>query len=149
MIAGEVERALADAVRRHRLGIAILSVNLTEARPPAEVAPDFMAAVASESHRDRRVQEARSYADTTATAARAAAHSIVDGARAAANRETVVSSAQAQRFVALVAEARRSRSMTIQRIYLDTMKSLLGQVRRKVVLPPGDVVDLTVLGVEE
>lgn len=149
IIAGEVERALAEAVRRHGLGIAILSVNLTEARPPAEVAPDFVATVAAASHRERRVQEASSYADTTATAARAAAHAVLDGAHAAAHRETVASGAQAQRFVALVAEARRSRSLTIQRIYLDTMKSLLGQVRRKVVLPPGDVVDLTVLGVEE
>jgi modulator of FtsH protease HflK len=149
LVAGEVERALADAVRRHRLGIAILGVNLTEARPPAEVAPDFVAAVAAASHRDRRVQEASSYTDTTATAAKAAAQAVVDGARAVANREVLVSSAQAQQFVTLVAEARRSRSLTIQRIYLDTMKSLLGQVRRKVVLPPGDVVDLTVLGVED
>jgi membrane protease subunit HflK len=149
IVAGEVERALADAVRRHRLGIAILGVNLTEARPPAEVAPDFVAAVAAASHRERRVQEANSYADTTATAARAAAQAVVDSARAVANRETVVSLAQAQQFVALVAEARRSRTLTIQRIYLDTMKSLIGQVRRKVVLPPGDVVDLTVLGTED
>jgi membrane protease subunit HflK len=148
-VAGEVERALADAVRRHKLGIAILGVNLTEARPPPEVAAEFMAAVAAASHRERRVQEASSYADTTATAARAAAQAVVDGARAIANRETLVSSAQAQRFVALLAEARRSRSLTIQRIYVDSMKSLLGQVRRKVVLPPGDVVDLTVLGVED
>jgi membrane protease subunit HflK len=149
IVASEVERALADAVRRHRLGIAVLGVNLTEARPPPEVAPDFVAAVAAASHRDRRVQEATSYADTTATAARAAAQAVVEGAHAVATRETLVSSAQAQRFVRLVAEARRSRSLTIQRIYLDTMKSLLGQVRRKVVLPPGDVVDLTVLGGED
>jgi membrane protease subunit HflK len=149
VVASEVERALADAVRRHRLGIAILGVNLTEARPPPEVAAEFMAAVAAASHRERRVQEATTYADTTATAARAAAQAVVDGAHSAAHRESVLSTAEAHRFVALVSEARRARPLTIQRIYVDSMKSLLGHVRRKVVMPPGDVVDLTVLGVED
>jgi hypothetical protein len=31
---------------------------------------------------------------------------------------------------------------------MDSMQSLLNRVRRKVVLPPDDVVDLTVLGVD-
>jgi membrane protease subunit HflK len=148
-IAGEVERALKDAIEHHRLGLAILGVSLTEARPPGEVAADFVAAQSAESRRDRRVNEARTYAETTATAAKAASHAQLDAARAAAHRQVVESRAQVQRFLALAAEARRSRALTIQRIYLDSMKSLLNQVRRKVVLPPGDAVDLTVLGIEE
>jgi membrane protease subunit HflK len=149
VIATEVERELSDAVKREHLGVAILGVSLTEARPPAEVAPDFIAAVAAESHRDRRIQEARSYTETTATAAKAASQAQLDIARAAADRKTVGSKAQSHRFLSLMAEAQRSRTLTTQRVYLDSMKSLLGQVRRKLVLPAGDAVDLTVLGLDE
>jgi modulator of FtsH protease HflK len=149
IITREVERALKDAVDRHRLGLEILGVSLTEARPPSEVAADFVAAQSAESQRDRRGNEARTYSDTTVTAAKAASQAQLDRARAAAQRKVVGSRAQAQRFLKLMAEAQRSRSLTIQRIYLDSMKALLNQVRHKVVLPPGDAVDLTVLGVEE
>ena len=42
----EVEADLARSVDRLGLGLAILGVSLTDARPPAEVAPDFAAAQA-------------------------------------------------------------------------------------------------------
>jgi membrane protease subunit HflK len=148
-IALEVEGILEQAVDRHRLGLAILGVNITEARPPSEVAPDFVAAQSAESERARRITEARTYADTSATAARASSQAILDAAHTFAQRTVVSSKAEAQRFVTLVAEARRSPALTAQRIYLDSMNLLLSHVRRKVFLPPGDAVDLTVLGLEE
>jgi membrane protease subunit HflK len=148
-IAQEVEAILEQAVDRHRLGLAILGVNITEARPPREVAPDFVAAQSAESERSRRVTEARTYGETSATAARASSEAILDAAHTSEQRTIVSSKAEAQRFLTLVAEAHRSPALTAQRVYLDTMSSLLAHVRRKVFLPPGDAVDLTVLGPEE
>ena len=148
-IAGEVEGSLRQAVREHRIGLSILGVSLTDARPPAEVAEDFVAAQSAENQRDRRGNEARTRAETTLTSSRAESQARLERARSAAHRKLVASRAQAERFLLLVDEVRRSRPLTIQRIYLDAMKSMLDRVRRKVVLPPGDSVDLTVLGVEE
>ncbi len=48
-------------------------MSLTDARPPTEVEADFAAAQSAESERDRRINEAKSYDETTTTAARAAA----------------------------------------------------------------------------
>jgi membrane protease subunit HflK len=149
VIAHEVEGVLKQAVDRHRLGLAILGVNITEARPPSEVAADFVAAQSAESERSRRVTEARTYGETSATAAKASSQAVFDAAHMSAQRTVVSSNAEAQRFSTLVAEARRSPALTARRIYLDTMNSLLSHVRRKVVLPPGDAIDLTVLGLEE
>jgi modulator of FtsH protease HflK len=148
-IGAEVARDLEEAIARLRLGLEILGVSLTEARPPAEVAADFSAAQSAESQRDRRGNEARTQAETTVTAARATVGTRLETARAASQRKLLGSRAGAQRFLALLAEARRSPELTAQRIYLDTMKTLLGRVRRKIILPPGDFVDLTVLGIEE
>lgn len=137
-IGGEVARDLGQAIARHRLGLEILGVSLTESRPPAEVAADFSAAQSAESQRDRRGNEARTQAETTVTAARATAGTRLETARAAAQRKLLGSRAGAQRFLALLVEARRSPELTVQRIYLDAMKTLLGRVRRKIILPPGD-----------
>ena len=109
----------------HRLGLQILGVSLTEARPPTEVAADFAAAQSAESQRDRRGTEARTLAETTLTAARATAQGRLETARAASHRRLLSSRAEAEKFLALLAEARRSRELTVQRIYLDAMKSLL------------------------
>ena len=148
-IGDEVERELTQAVDRHRLGLQILGVSLTDARPPAEVAADFAAAQSAESSRDRRITDARTEAETRLTAARASAQSRLETARTAAQNKLVASRAEAEQFLALLAEARRARALTCQRVYLDAMTSLLTKVHRKVVLPPGDSVDLTVLGIEE
>ncbi len=148
-IAAEVARGLERAITRLHLGIEILGVSLTDARPPAEVAADFSAAQSAESQRDRRGHEARTQAETIVTAARASAASRLESARAASQRKLLASRAGAQRFLALLAEARRSPELTSRRIYLDTMKKLLGRVRRKIILPAATDVDLTVLGVEE
>jgi membrane protease subunit HflK len=148
-IAGELGRNLEQTIARLRLGLEILGVSLIEARPPDEVAADFSAAQSAESQRDRRGNEARTQAETTVTAARAAAGSRLEAARAAAQRTLLGTRAAAERFLALLAEARRMPEATARRIYLDTMKSLLGRVRRKIIVPPGDDVELTVLGIDE
>ncbi len=148
-VAAEVARDLEAGIARFGLGLEILGVSLTEARPPAEVAADFAAAQSAASQRDRRGNEARTQAETTVTAARATAGSRLETARAASHRKLLGSRAGAQRVLALLAESRRAPELTAQRIYLDTMKTLLSRVRRKIILPPGDAVDLTVLGIEE
>jgi membrane protease subunit HflK len=148
-IGQELGADLRAAVERHRLGLEILGVSLTDVRPPAEVAPDFAAAQSAESQRDRRSTEARTQAETTLATAKAAAQARLEIARAASHRKVVTSRAEADRFLVLLAEVRRSRDLTVQRIYLDAIKALLGKVERKIVLPPGDAVDLTVLGIEE
>jgi modulator of FtsH protease HflK len=148
-IAREVERDLQSAADRYQSGISILSVSLTDARPPTEVAADFAAAQSAESERDRRVNEAKSYGETTATGSRAAAQAKVESAHAAAQRTSVMAQAEAQRFLALLPETERSRSLTMRRLYIESMQALLDGVKRKLVLPPGGDLDLTVLGIKD
>jgi membrane protease subunit HflK len=148
VIAQDVERDLQKTSEACRLGVTILGVSLTDARPPGEVEADFAMAQSAESQRDRRINEARSYAETTATTAQSQAEKILESARAAATRRTLTASAEAEHFKALLAEAQRSRSLTIRRIYIESLQELLNQVKGKIVLPPGDSVDLTVFGIQ-
>jgi len=148
-VARDVERDLQSTSQAYRLGVAILGVNLTDTRPPLEVEADFAAAQSAESQRDQRINEARSYAETTATTARSQAQAILEAAHAAAKRRALTTAAQADRFEGLLAEAQHARNLTIRRIYIETLQALLGRVKGKIVLPPGDSVDLTVLGIQD
>jgi membrane protease subunit HflK len=145
-IAHDVEAELVRSVAAARLGIAILGVSLTDARPPSEVAADFAAAQAAQSERDRRVNDARTFAATTRAAAHAEAQARLDRARAAADRAVVLARSRAGRFLALLAETQRDRPLTIRRLYLDMLRELLPKVRRKLVLTPEEAVDLSILG---
>jgi membrane protease subunit HflK len=145
-IARDVEAELVRSVAAARLGIAILGVSLTDARPPTEVAPDFAAAQAAQSERDRRVNDARTFAATTRAGAAAEAQARLDRARAAADRAVVLARSRAGRFLALLAQAQSDRALTIRRLYLDMLRELLPRVRRKLILTPEEAVDLSILG---
>jgi modulator of FtsH protease HflK len=96
--------------------MSILSVSLIDARPPSEVAAEFSSAQSAESQRDRRGHEARSCAETTLTAAKATAQAKLEHARGASQSKISSSRAQAERFLGLLTEARRARSLTVHRV---------------------------------
>lgn len=147
-IAEVVSSELARLVAGERLGIAILGMSLTDARPPGEVAPDFAAAEAARSDRDRRVNEAKTYAATTRTAATSEARARTHRALADADRAVLLARSGAGRFLALLAEADRARPMTVRRLYLDALKDLWPRVKRKLVMTPDESIDLSILGAE-
>jgi modulator of FtsH protease HflK len=145
-IAQEVRDDLQSVADRLRLGVLILGVSLTDARPPAEVAADFAEAQAAESRRDDRINVARTYEAVQLATASSRGEAVREAARADAGRNLLTARSEADRFLALLVEVRRSRDLTLRRLYIETVQSLLERVRRKLVLPPGDSVDLTILG---
>ncbi len=147
-IAQEVEHDLERTARVYQTGIAIVGVNLTDARPPTEVEADFTAAQSAGNTRDRRINEARTYDEAITASSRASARAIVETARGAAGRTVVHARAEAASFRTLLSEAQHARALTMRRLYLETVQELLSGVGRKLVLPPGEKIDLTILGNE-
>jgi membrane protease subunit HflK len=147
---GQIAREVADELQSQsdglQLGVLILGVSLTDARPPVEVAADFAEAQAAESRRDDRINVARAHEAVQLATAASRGDALREAARADASREQLTARADADRFLALLPEVRRARALTVRRLYIESVQSLLGSVRRKLVLPPGDSLDLTVLG---
>lgn len=147
-VARDAEADFARVVGELDLGISVLGLSLTDARPPSEVAPDFAAAEAAQSDHDRRLYEARAYAAASLPAANATAQARRDQARARADRAVAMAGSRASRFVALFEEAERSRSLTVRRLYLDALRDILPRVRRKLVLDQDSSTDLNLIGAE-
>jgi membrane protease subunit HflK len=145
-VACDVQQALGRSVETLGLGVTILGVNLTDARPPIEVEPAFAEAQSALSERDRRLNEARSLAGQLRPAAVSLAENLSNGARIDANRKATMARAEADRFLRLLDEANRSRALTIRTLYRDTLRDLLPKVRRKVLMTPDEPVDLGLFG---
>ena len=137
-----------EASDRLSLGVTILGVSLTDARPPMEVAADFATAQSAESLRDGRINEAKTYEAVHLTGAGARGRAIQDAARTDADRTVLRAHAEAGRFLVLLAELVRSRELTVKRLYVESLQSMLNGVKRKVILPAGDAPDLTVFGLD-
>jgi modulator of FtsH protease HflK len=148
-VAREAADDLSRAAARHRLGVAVLGLSLTDARPPAEVQPDFAAAQSAQSQHDRRLREARTYEARALASARAEALALRERAHAYADRAVTLARGRSERFLALLAEADRSRSLTVRRLYLDALRDLLPRLGRKLVLGPDEPLDLSILGAEK
>lgn len=144
--AGEELARLADHCG---LGLSILGLNLTDARPPVEVQAAFDDAQASRSDRSRRLLEARSYAEALQPEALADSAAILDQARAESRQSVLRAQARADRFVALLEESRRDPALTVQAFYYDTLRELLPRLHRKLVLTPGEPLDLSLFGASE
>ena len=144
--ARQTASALDLAARRYGLGVEVLGVSLTDARPPTEVAADFAAAQSALSDHDRRVNEAHTYAAKAAVESKAVAQARIERAKGQADRKLTLARSRAGRFLALLAEAAKDRRRTVRRLYLEALRDLWPRVGRKLVLTPDEPVDLSVIG---
>jgi membrane protease subunit HflK len=144
--AREAEQTLDQGVRRYRLGLQVLGVNVTDARPPSEVADAFALAQSADSAHDKRLNEARTYAQTSRTTTVAEAKARLEHAQARATRTLALARSRKSRFLALKSELDKARPLTIRRLYLEALRDLLPRVHRKLVLTPEEPIDLSLFG---
>jgi membrane protease subunit HflK len=142
--AEQVGRALQELADLQGLGVSIRAVRLGRVSPPAAVAPAFADADRARSDRRRAIVAAEEYRDRAEADARGQAVEIADRAAAALDRRVQVARGEAERFTRVLAEARKAPDATRRRLYLDALAELLPRFRRKVVVEPGQDLDLSV-----
>ncbi|WP_037282887.1 FtsH protease activity modulator HflK, partial [Rubellimicrobium mesophilum] len=116
-------------------GINIVRVNLAQAEPPAEVVDAFRAVQAAEQQRDTLERQADAYANRVLAESRGQAAQILEGAEAYRAQTVNDAEGQASRFSAVLDAYRSAEDVTRERIYLETMERVLGDVD-KIVLDP-------------
>ncbi len=145
-VAHDAADDLTRGVERAGLGLAILGVNLTETRPPDEVADDFAKAASARNARDQSVLEARGRAQVNAAAARAEGEARLEHARADSERLVTLAKARVGAFESMLGEYRRDPARTVSGLYADTIKRLWPRLRRSVIMTPDEPLDLSIFG---
>jgi membrane protease subunit HflK len=135
IVQNEVRDRVQDRLEELDLGIAVSSVNLLSVDPPSQIIDVFRDVSNAAADRERIINDATGYANSVIPRARGEASWIVE--RANADRDSRISEARGQtaRFLSVLEEYRKIPDVTRTRLYLETLETVLPNVKRYVVDP--------------
>ncbi len=114
-------------------GIEILTINLEDSQPPNAVQDAFQDATKAREDMERYKNEAQAYANEVVPQARGEAARMMEDAKAYRARVIANAEGEASRFTQLLAEYRKAPEVTRQRMYLQTVESVLSKSSKVVV----------------
>lgn len=124
-IALKAQALMQDMLDAYKAGIAVTSVNLLSANPPEELKVAYDDAIKSREDEQRKINEAEAYRNEIIE--RAAGDADRVRLEAQAYKEQVVARAEgdARRFEQLLAEYQKAPDVMRERLYLETMQTVL------------------------
>jgi membrane protease subunit HflK len=137
--------AVRAAARDQRLGCDVEQVTIDRAEPPARVKADFLDVSNARADMSRSINEARAYAEQRLAESQADARQLIDLSERERGIKVSRAKGAADRFVKLadqvLLDARTggrdyvlSRHLTLNRMYVETLREVLGRAKSKVVL---------------
>ena len=128
-----IHARLQEYLDRYGTGLLVATVALDRTEAPAAVRDAFQDVTRAREDEDRFQKEAQAYANSVIPEARGRAQRILEEAEA--HRAEVVDRArgEAERFGKLLDEYRRAPEVTRERLYLETMETVLSQTSKVLV----------------
>lgn len=132
LIADTAMQNIQTTLNEYDSGITVVRVNLDKADPPADVIDSFREVQAAEQERDRLQRQADAYANRVLAEARGESAQILE--QAEGYRAQVVNQAlgEASRFTAVLTEYEKAEDVTRNRLYIETMERVLGQIDKTI-----------------
>jgi modulator of FtsH protease HflK len=141
-VADGLARSIQSQADEARLGISVVAVRLGRVAPPSAVAPAFADAARARSDRRQAVTRAEEYRDRARSEARGQAREIADASAGRVDRLVQPARGEADRFTRVLAEARKAPDAYRRRLLLETLAELLPRFRSKVIVAPGQDLDI-------
>lgn len=129
-VAQAQEALLQQILTAYKSGILIVDVNMQVAKPPEAVKDAFDDAIKAGQDEQRLVNEAEAYRNEILPQARGQAARIREQANGYKARVIAESEGDAARFEQLLTEYERAPAVTRERLYLDTMESVLSSTNK-------------------
>ncbi len=124
-IAAEVKQRLQAYMDSYGAGIQVINVNIQDARPPEEVRSAFDDVIRAKEDEARLKNQAQAYANGIIPEARGRAQRMLEEAEAYKAEVVARAEGESDRFESLLAEYKRAPEVTRQRLYLETMESVM------------------------
>jgi len=132
-IAVDVQQRLQQYLDAYGTGIQIAKVNIENAHAPIQVQEAFDDVTRAKEDRERLKNEAETYANGIIPEARGRSQRQIEEANAYRDQVVARAEGEADRFVKLLEEYRRAPEVTRQRLYLETMQTVLGNTSKVMV----------------
>ncbi len=121
-ILNNVKTALDHQLNIMNIGIGIITVDLNRMMPPYSVAAAFKEVASAREEAASLIHDAEGYQNEAKPKSLGDAHKMLTDAKAHHNKVINMAQGDAQRFLLLLAEYRKSPALTRQRLWLETME---------------------------
>jgi membrane protease subunit HflK len=123
----------------YETGINVVTVNMDEAQPPEEVQDAFEDAIKAREDEQRIINEANAYRNGVVPQARGEGQGLLEQAEAYKTRVIKSAEGETSRFNQLLAEYQRAPEVTRERIYIDTIESVMARSPKVMIdIPDGN-----------
>lgn len=132
-LTAEVATLLQDILDSYHAGLDIQTVELQDVQPPEEVRAAFDDVVKANQDAIRVVNEAEGYRNELIPRSRAEATELTEQAKGYRDAKIAQATGEGARFTAVLKEYRKAPEVTKKRLYLETMESVLPDVRKVII----------------
>ena len=134
-IAPRVRVLMQQILDRYKVGVEVVGINLQQGgvRPPEQVQSSFDDVLKAGQERERAKNEAEAYANDVIPRAVGSASRLEEEAQAYKARVVAQAQGDAQRFRSVYTEYQKAPQVTRDRMYLDTMQQIYGNVTKVLV----------------
>jgi len=127
VIGSETKEIMQQILDSYETGLNVLTVNMGEAQPPEEVQDAFDDAIKAREDEQRIINEANAYRNGVVPQARGDAQGLLEKAEAYKTRVIKSAEGETSRFNQLLAEYQRAPEVTRERLYIDTLESVMSR----------------------
>jgi membrane protease subunit HflK len=132
-IAAQLVTSIQAQLDRLKAGIVVANVNLQNVQVPDQVQAAFNDAFKANADRDRFKNEGQAYASDVIPKARGTAARLLEEAEGYRSRVVAQAEGDAQRFRSVLTEYQKAPAVTRDRMYIDTMQQIYGNVTKVMV----------------
>ncbi len=132
-IASELVKSIQTQLDRLKTGILIANVNMQNVQVPDAVQAAFNDAVKAGADRDRLKNEGQAYASDVIPKAQGSASRLIEESEGYKARVVAQAEGDAQRFRSVLTEYQKAPQVTRDRMYLETMQQVYGNVSKVMV----------------
>jgi len=132
-IALDTKELIQGTLNFYAVGIEVTSVNLPDVKVPEQVKSAQEDAIKAGKDKERFAAEAETYAKDILPKARGDAARVVQEAQAYRAQKIADSKGETERFLKLLAEYEHAPAVTRQRLYLETVESVLAKSKKVIV----------------
>jgi membrane protease subunit HflK len=132
-IVQDIKTEIQAVMDNYKAGILVTSVNLQDAQPPEQVQGSFEDAIKAREDKQRLINEAEAYSNDVVPKARGAASRIVQESEGYKVKVIAQATGDVSRFSQLLGEYKKAPAVTKQRMYIETMESVLGRSKNVLV----------------
>jgi membrane protease subunit HflK len=133
----ETELAAHDLIQKvldsYRAGVQITEVKLQKVDPPAEVIDAFRDVQAARADMERLQNKAEAHANKIIPEARGSGEQIKQAAMAYRDKVVAEAKGQADRFNKIYSEYKKAKTITRQRMFLETMEQILSKTDKVII----------------